>query len=129
MSGFPDVACDLWIIRTWEHERAWKTADAAQREKMVAEEMDNEQAGYCLPDDYTAGVRVHVFAGDDFEVWLGCLNGRWVSPEKVCRLSPLMINSAEMSSLVALDGAFAVVLDGRRVIDAFHAGVHHERDL
>ena len=82
MNTWPDVACDLWIIREWQANEALRSGAVAACNAVLAEELDDEQAGYGLPDDYTSGRRLHVFGDDDCEVWLGCLNGEWVCPER-----------------------------------------------
>lgn len=125
MSVFPDIGCDLWIIREWQTEQCWRNASDDARGKMLAEQLDDEQAGYGLPEDYTAGKRLHVFGDEVCEVWFGCMNGQWLAPEDVCSLLALMIGDPDMASCVALDGAYVVTLDGRNVTGAYRSEVRH----
>lgn len=106
MKRYPDVACDLWIINEWLMQNAWATANEDQRGAMLADAMDEEQAGYGLPDEYSADRRVHVFADDDCEVWLGCFD-------------PLYCNSV---GLLDGGGAYALLLDDRAVIGVYSMG-------
>lgn len=122
---WPDVACDLWIIREWQAGEALRSGAVATCNEALAEELDDEQAGYGLPDDYTSGPRLHVFSSDDCEVWLGCLNGAWVSPERLLRLIALMIADPDEAECVALDGGYVVVVDGRQVTGEYRCEVCH----
>lgn len=113
MSRYPDVACDLWIIEEWLSQRAWPKASPEQRAAILAGAMDGERAGYGLPDDYTAGPRVHVFAASDCEVWLGCFDPSWCN---AVGLAP----DTEMAVLVAADGGpYALRLEGRAVVGVY----------
>lgn len=125
MKTWPDVSNDLWIIREWFMERHWRGASPDAQERMLADRLDDEQAGYELPDGYTAGPRLHVFASDDCEVWLGCLNADLVSPQKTCRLISNLISDLNMACAVDLDGPLVVALDGRRVIAWYQSEVRH----
>lgn len=115
MNNYIDVSCDLWIIREWLSENNWKGASDIQRKKILEERLGDEQAGYELPDDYSAGARLHIFGSDDCEVWLGCLNAAWLAPEDACRLIISSMSDREMAELIILDVPYVVRLDGSRV--------------
>lgn len=125
MNTWPDVACDLWIIREWQASEALRSGAISACNAVLAEELDDEQAGYGLPDDYTSGRRLHVFADDDCEVWLGCLNGAWVCPEKALRLFVSMIADPDEAECIAQGGVYVVALDGRQVTAEYRCEVCH----
>ncbi|WP_435626958.1 hypothetical protein [Candidatus Ferrigenium straubiae] len=125
MNGHPDVECDLWIIREWQAKESLRSGNVLACNALLEEELADEQAGYELPENYSAGPRLHVFGSDDCEVWLGCLNGHWISPEAVCRLITLLIGDLNMAEAVGMDGAYVVALDGRSVSDVYHSVVRH----
>lgn len=112
MSSTIDVACDLWIIREWKIARDFPLASPDERIAMLMETLEDEAAGYGLPEDYRAGPRLQVFATDDCEVWLGCLSACWIAPEKLLRATSLMI-ADDMDC--AIDAPFVVRLEERRV--------------
>lgn len=114
----PDVACDLWIIRAWKASEALHSGAVAACNAALADELDDEQAGYSLPDGYTAGPRLHVFAADDCEVWLGCLNPMHIPPTK-CGHVALMATEEMMHALVHDGGPYVLALDGRAVVGEY----------
>lgn len=118
MSRYPDVACDLWIINEWWSQRAWRLANDDQRGALLADAMDSEKAGYGIPDEYTAGRRVHVFAADDCEVWIGCFNAERVPPE-YCGRAALLVDDETMASMVMDGGPYALLLEGRAVVGVY----------
>lgn len=111
----PDVACDLWIIRDWKAGEALCSGAVSACNAILVEALDDEQAGYGLPSDYTCGPRLHVFAGEDCEVWLGCLDARWFAPGGVGEWVAGMVADPDMASAIAQDGVCVLTLDGRSV--------------
>jgi hypothetical protein len=121
MYRIPDIACDLWIIREWMTEKDWQGATENQRQSMIDARLYDEQAGYELPTDYHADARLHVFASDDCEVWLGCLSTAYISPEGACRVVLESFSDQEFAELVRAEGLYAVMLDDCRVIGEYYA--------
>lgn len=117
---WPDVACDQWIIREWQASEALRSGEVAACNAVLAEELDDDEAGYGLPDDYTCGPRLHVFADDDCEVWIGCFNPMHVSPAQCSRIA-LMTEEEMMHALIRDGGPYVLLLDGRAVV-AEHRG-------
>lgn len=114
-SRWPDVACDLWIIRDWKAGEALRSGAVLTCNAVLAEALDDEQAGYGLPSDYTCGPRLHVFADADCDVWLGCLDARWFSPGCVADWISRMVADPDMASAILEDGVYVLTLDGRSV--------------
>ena len=113
MSRYLDVACDLLIIEEWQSQQAWPKASAVQRAAILANSIAGELVGYCVPDDYSASRRVHVFGADDCETWLGCFDPAWCN-------SVGMPPDADMTVAVAADGGpFALLLDGCAVVGVY----------
>lgn len=115
MNSHIEVSCDLWIIREWLAEKNWQSTAVMHRQKMLEERLDDEQAGYELPDDYSAGARLHIFGCDECNVWLGCLNADWLAPDDACRLIINAMTNRDMAEYITLDVPYVVRLDGRRV--------------
>lgn len=109
---WPDVSCDMWIIREWQAGEALRSGEIAACNAVLAEELDDEAAGYSLPDGYTAGRRVHVFADADCEVWFGCFDPSWCNA--------ILVSDVDMADAVAEEGGpYALLLDGRAVIGVY----------
>lgn len=110
--GFPEVPCDLWIIRDWQANEALRTGAVATCNAFLAESLDDEAAGYGLPDGYTAGPRVHVFANADCEVWFGCFDPTWCDA--------ILVSDVDMAEAVTEEGGpYALLLDGRAVVGVY----------
>ena len=126
--GYFDLACDLWIIRDFLTKKYWNKMTEAQRAKDLAEQLDDELAGYGLPDDYAAGKRAHIFATDECHVWLAACRWDNVSPIKLTNLMPLMLTDNDMAVAARRESEMcAFFLDGNQVVRFFNIGVGHER--
>lgn len=125
MNAWPDVGCDLWIISEWQAKELLRAGNINACNRMLAEQLDSEQAGYGLPDNYTCGPRLHVFGDEDCEVWLGCLDSAWIDPGKICQLIALMVADLGMAAAITEDGAYVVALDGRNVTGWHRSEVRH----
>jgi hypothetical protein len=116
MVSLPDVPCDMWIIREWRAGEALRSGAVADCNAVLAEVLDDEEAGYGLPADYTCGQRLHVFLDDDCEAWLGCLSTPWISPEMACEWISRMLSNVGRDLVAAEEsGPYVVMLDGRSV--------------
>jgi len=121
MSNYVDVAHDLWIIADWMMKEDFN----GLREELIEERIGALFAGHELDDEYTAEGRIHVFSDDTCEVWLGCMDSLWVSPEKLCSMINLLIEDADMAFSISCDSVFAVMLDGRNVTGWWRREVSH----
>jgi len=121
MSNYVDVAYDLWIIADW----MMKENFSGQRDGLIENRLEDLLCGHELDDEYTAEERIHVFGDDTCKVWLGCMNGRWVSPESLCSMINLLIKDYDMAWAVSCDSVFAVMLDGRKVTGWWRREVSH----
>lgn len=126
--GYFDLACDLWIIRDFMTKKAWNDMTEPQRTKALAEELDDELAGYGLPDDYTARKRAHIFATDECETWLAACYWNDIKPETLINLIPLMFVDTETAVATLSDNDIcAFLLDGNQVVRFLRSGAEYER--
>lgn len=126
MSRYFDLACDLWIIREFLTKKHWEEMNEAQRNASLKEQLDDELAGYELPDDYSAGMRAHVFADEDCDVWFACCNWSYIDAKRLASLIPLMFSDVDMAEATMIDNKICVmVLDGRSVVGTYQSGVSY----